>query len=71
MDYRVLRLEQLGATGAFADKLAPEIAAAAKALSPAQAADADAWASDYYARYFNSASNEVANGVNICQISDD
>jgi hypothetical protein len=71
MAYRLLRLEQLGATAAFSDRLAPEIAAAAKALSPAQAADADAWASDYYARYFNSVSNEVANGANICQIDDD
>ena len=71
MDYRLLRLEQLGATGAFADKLAPMVAAAAKALSPMQAADAETWASDHYTRYFNSASNEVANGANICQIDDD
>jgi hypothetical protein len=71
MDYRLLRLEQLGATGAFADKLAPMVAAAAKALSPMQAADAETWASDHYARYFDSASNEVANGANICQIDDD
>lgn len=71
MDYRLLRLEQLGATGAFADKLAPMVAGAAKALSPAQVADADAWAGDYYSRYFNSASNEVSNGANICDITDD
>lgn len=71
MDYRLLRLEQLGATGAFADKLAPMVAAAAKALTPAQAAAADAWANDYYSNYFNSVSNEVSNGANICQITDD
>jgi hypothetical protein len=71
MDYRLLRLEQLGATGGFADKLAPRVAGAAKALSSAQAAAAEAWASDYYSRYFNSASNDVSNGANICQISDD
>ena len=71
MDYRVLRLEQLGATGAFADKLAPMVAGAAKALLPTQVADAEAWANDYYSRYFNSASNEVSNDANICDITDD
>jgi len=71
MDYRLLRLEQLGATGEFTDKLAPLVAAAAKDLSPAQAAAADAWANDYHSRYFNTASNEVSNGANICQITDD
>jgi len=70
-DYRLLRLEQLGATGGFADRLAPMVAGAAKALSPAQTAAAEAWAKDYYSRYFNSSSNEVSNGVNICQIGDD
>jgi len=70
-DYRLLRLEQLGATGAFADKLAPLAAAAARALSPAQALDSEAWANDYYSRYFNSVSDEVSNGANICQIGDD
>lgn len=71
MDYRLLRLEQLGATGQFADWLAAKVAGAAKTLSPMQLVDAEAWAKDYYSRYFNSASNQVANGTDICQISDD
>jgi len=71
MDYRLLRLEQLGATDEFAEWLAAKVAGAAKALSPAQLAAAQEWATDYYSRYFNSASNEVAHGTDICQITDD
>jgi hypothetical protein len=71
MDYRLLRLEQLGATGGFADKLAPMVAGAANTLSAAQAAAAEAWANDYYSRYFNSVSDEVSNGADICEITDD
>jgi hypothetical protein len=71
MDFRMLRLEQLGASGRFADWLAAKVAGAARTLSPTQLAAAEAWASDYYSRYFNSVSNEVSNGANICDFNDD
>jgi hypothetical protein len=67
----MLRLEQLGASGRFADWLAAKVAGAARTLSPTQLAAAEAWASDYYSRYFNSVSNEVSNGANICDFNDD
>jgi hypothetical protein len=72
MDYRYLRLERLGATGAFVPKLDRLLADAANGLTPQQIADGDAWAGDTYARYFSgSTSNEVANGANICANPED
>jgi hypothetical protein len=72
MDYRYLRLERLGATGAFMHKLDRLLADAANVLTPQQVADGDAWAGDTYTRYFGgSTSNEVANGANICANPED
>jgi len=72
MAYGLLRLEQLGASGDFADRLAPRVAAVAKTLSTARLAAAQAWASDYYSRYFHSVFDEgEVNGANLCQINDD
>jgi hypothetical protein len=72
MEYRYLQLERLGARGAFVDKLDGLLAHAAEALTSQQLAEANAWAQEEYTRYFSgSASNEVSNGSNICQISDD
>jgi len=72
MAYRYQRLERFGASGEFAGELDRQIAQTAGRLTPTQIVAADAWAQDHYSRYFNnSSSNEVANGVNICQIGDD
>ena len=71
MDYRYLRLERLGATGAFVQKVDRMLADAAGALTAQQIADGDAWANDTYAHYFSgSSSNEVSNGANICGAED-
>ena len=67
MDYRYLRLERLGASGEFAQKLDRMLADATATLTRQQIADGDAWANDAYTAYFGgSSSNEVANGANIC-----
>ena len=71
MDYRYLKLERLGASGDFATKQDVFLARAAAQLSPDQVAASDAWASATFSRYFNSSSNDVSNGANICQIDDD
>ena len=70
--YRYQRLERLGASGEFAAELDRQIAQTAGHLTPTQIIAGDSWAQDQYSRYFNSSSsNEVSNGANICQISDD
>jgi hypothetical protein len=72
MAYRYLRLELLGASGTFVQKLNTMLAVATNSLTPQQIADGDAWASDAYARYFAaSSSNEVSNGANICSDPED
>jgi hypothetical protein len=72
MDYRFLRLERLGATGAFVQKLDRMLADTGSGLTPQQIADSDAWAQDEYSSYFaGSSSNEVSNGANICGNMDD
>jgi hypothetical protein len=72
MDYRYLRLERLGAHGEFADKVDRELAEAKEMLTPAQIGAGDAWAQDALARFFhNGSSDEVSNGANICQQTDD
>lgn len=72
MYYRYLRLQRLGASGNFADKLDKLIDQAARQLSAAEITDADAWASDTYTRYFNGSSSNVNhNGVNTCRGSDE
>jgi hypothetical protein len=65
--YQYLKLQQLGAGGDFLKKIVGQANAAAADLSPDQIAQADAWAQDMYARYFNgTSSNELSNGVNTC-----
>lgn len=67
MAYRYLRLQRLGASGDFVDKLDKQIGGVAQNLTPQQIADGDAWAEDTYAKYFNgSSSNDLSNGVNTC-----
>jgi hypothetical protein len=72
-DYRYLRLERLGARDVrFAAKLDRELDQVAAGLTSAQVAVADAWAGDAYARYFDGTpSDEVSNGANICEASDE
>lgn len=65
--YQYLKLQQIGATGAFLKKITGQTNAAAADLTPEQIAQADGWAQDMYTRYFNgSSSNELSNGVNTC-----
>jgi len=72
MDYRYLRLERLGANGAFLTKLDRLLEQASRPLTPQQIDDGDSWAQDRYARYFDgSSSSEVSNGATICQMADD
>lgn len=69
--YRYLKLQRLGASGDFIAKLDKQISGIAQNLSAGQIADGDNWALNTYARYFNgSSSNELSNGTNVCQISD-
>jgi len=70
--YRYLKLQRLGATGDFVAQLDEQLAEAEKTLSKQQIAEADAWAHGAYAEYFNnSSSNELSNGVNVCDSIDD
>lgn len=70
--YRYLRLERLGASGAFVQKLERLLAVEMNGLSRQQIADGDAWANDTYAHYFaGTSSNEVSNGANICRDPED
>jgi hypothetical protein len=72
LDYRDLRLERLGATGDFAQKLDRLLADAMSDLTTQQVADGDTWANDTYARYFaGTSSNEVSAGANICANPED
>ena len=70
--YQYLRLQRLGASGDFASQLDKQIAVSIQQLTPQQIADADAWAQGVYQNYFKGkSSNELSNGTNICQLSDD
>lgn len=65
--YQYLKLQTLGARGEFAQKLQNQVASAADGLTSDQISQADAWAQDMYARYFDgTSSNELSNGVNTC-----
>jgi hypothetical protein len=69
--YRYLKLQRLGASGDFIAKLDKQISGITQNLTAGQIADGDNWALDTYAHYFNgSSSNELSNGTNVCQISD-
>ena len=70
--YRYLKLQLLGATDTFVDKLDKQLAQAADGLSSDQLAQADAWAQSTYAAHFSgTTSNELSNGVNVCGGFDD
>jgi len=66
--YRYLLLERLGAHGDFASRLTRNIDDAAADLTPSQLSDADAWAHDTFAQYFQDSgpSNIASVGANIC-----
>jgi hypothetical protein len=68
MRYRYLMLERLGAHGPFAARLDTRIKDAADELNSSQLSDADAWARDTYAQYFQDSgpSNVASVGANIC-----
>jgi hypothetical protein len=69
--YRYLKLQRLGASGDFIAKLDKQISGITPNLTTDQIADGDAWAQGMYTRYFNgTSSNELSNGTNVCQISD-
>ena len=70
--YQYLKLQRLGADGAFTDKLDSRLNTAAQELTPDQIAQADQWAqSTYDAHFAGSSSNELSNGVNTCGGFDD
>jgi len=72
MNYRYLRLEQLGAQGDLATSLKVSANLIARDLTPQQIAESEAWARDEYNRHFAGASiNDVFNGADICEIDDD
>lgn len=67
--YRYLKLEQLGSRGDVAARVNEKLAFVSKQLTPNQIANADGWAQDVYARYYNGRDySGSSNTTNICGI---